>query len=63
MLFLENNNYLSDNQYGYRKKKSTIDAAFKFVNDLYSNNNLKLITSTIFIDYKKAFDSISNEFK
>ena len=43
------------------KKKSTIDAAFKFVNALYSNENKKLITSAIFIDYKKAFDSISHE--
>ena len=34
MLFIENNNYLSDNKYGFRKNKSTIDAAFKFVNDL-----------------------------
>ena len=57
MNYLENNKYMSDNQFGFRKNKSTIDAAFKFVNDLYSNDNKKLITSAIFIDYKKAFDS------
>ena len=61
MSFLEQNNYISDNQFGFRKKKSTIDAAFKFVNALYSNDNKKLITSAVFIDYKKAFDSISHE--
>ena len=44
----------------FGKNRSTIDAAFKFVNDLYSNDNQKLITSAIFIDYKKAFDSISH---
>ena len=60
MLFLENNKYLNDSQYGFRKNKSTIDA-FKFVNDLYINDNSKLITSAIFIDYKKAFDAISHE--
>ena len=59
--FLENNRYMNNNQYGFRKNKSTIDAAFKFVNDLYSNDNNKLITSAVFIDYKKAFDSISHE--
>ena len=34
MLFLENNKCLNDSQYGFLKNKSTIDAAFKFVNDL-----------------------------
>ena len=61
MNFLENNKYMNDNQYGFRKNKSTTDAAFRFVNDLYSNENQKLLSSAIFIDYKKAFDSISHE--
>ena len=61
MDFLENNKYLNDNQFGFRKNKSTIGAAFKFVNDISSNNNKKTITSAIFIDYKKAFDSISHD--
>ena len=61
MNFLENNKYITDNQFGFRKNKSTIDASSKFVNALYSNENKKLITSAIFIDYKKAFDSISHE--
>ena len=61
MRFFENNNFMHENQFGFRKNKSTIDAAFKFVNDIYNNENKKLITSAIFIDYKKAFDSISHE--
>ena len=61
MNFLENNQYMNDNQFGFRKNKSTIDAALKFVNDIYINDNQKLVTSTIFIDYKKAFDSISHK--
>ena len=59
--FLENNNRLSPKQYGFRKGKSTIDASFMFVYNIYSNENVKQITSAIFIDYKKAFDSISQQ--
>ena len=40
--FLENNKYINDNQYGLRKNRSTTDAAFKLVNDLYSNENKNL---------------------
>ena len=61
MNHLENNRFLDDNQNGFRKNRSRIDAALKFVHDLYSNDNSKLITSAIFMDYKKAFDSISHE--
>ena len=61
MNFLENNKYINDNQYGFRKNKSTTDAALKLVNDLYSYENTKLITSAIFVDYKKAFYSISHK--
>ena len=42
MDFLENNTYLNDNQFGFCKNKPTIGAAFKFVNDISSNNNEKL---------------------
>ena len=52
---------MNDNQYGFHKNKSTTDTAFRFVNDLYSNENKKLLSSAIFIDYKKAFNSISHE--
>ena len=51
---------MNDNQFGFRKNKSTIDAALKCVNDIYINDNLKLVTSAIFIDYKKASGSISH---
>ena len=51
MKYLEDNKYLSDNQFGFRKHKSTSDAAFTFVNDTYSNNNRQLVSSAKFIDY------------
>ena len=44
----------------FAKSRSTTDATFKFVNDIYTYENIKRVTSAIFSDYKKAFDSISH---
>ena len=55
-VWAESNNKFDKNQYGFRDKKSTIDAMFILQNvvDLYLEKNSALFVS--FIDLKKAFD-------
>ena len=57
----ESNNKFDKNQYGFRDKKSTIDAMFILQNvvDLYLSRNDALFVS--FIDLKKAFDCTNHK--
>lgn len=56
--YLEDNNLLSECQYGFRKSKNTSDALFamnKYISECINGNEKAL---TVFIDLAKAFDSI-----
>ena len=61
MTFLEKNNVLSDNQFGFREKRGTEEAIYQLTNRLCTtlDNNKK--TLAIFLDLKKAFDTVSHE--
>ena len=57
-IFLEKMKILNNNQFGFRSGMSTFDALNTFTSDLYTSlNNNKSILS-IFIDFRKAFDTI-----
>ena len=56
--FLDNNNVLFKAQYGFREKHSTQQAILDTVNIIQNNMDLKLFTCGIFIDLKKAFDTV-----
>ena len=58
--FLNYNNLLSANQFGFLKNKSTEDAVLKIVEHLYDTLNKKMSAINIFVDYKKAFDTIDH---
>lgn len=58
--YLESINYLSNNQFGFRTKRSTLAATIDLVTNLRSNIDNKQIGLGIFIDLKKAFDTISH---
>lgn len=59
--FIEESQYLSHFQFGFRTKKNTQDAILRVVNNIYEklDKNKKILT--IFIDLQKAFDSVSHE--
>lgn len=59
--FIESNNILFINQFGFRKYHNTIDALTKTHDYIINENRLNKKTIGIFIDLKKAFDSIDNE--
>ena len=58
---LETNNLLTKFQNGFRKKHGTSDTVFKFLVSITNNLNSKLPTLSLFIDFKKAFDTISHD--
>jgi len=59
--FLEQHNLIYSQQYGFRQGKSTEDAVFQLVSDLQSNFKLKKKSLGVFLDLKKAFDTVSHK--
>ena len=58
--YIEKNNILSKNQYGFRKGLSMSLAIFNVLKILYENWNDKLYSGCVFIDFSRAFDSIDH---
>ena len=59
-MFLDQNDILFRSQYGFREKYSTQHAILDIVNTVQSNMDKKLYTCGIFIDLKKAFDTVNH---
>ena len=60
-LFVEKNALLSDNQYGFRANRSPSMALIELTEEIISNTNNKLYTVGVFVDLKKAFDTIDHK--
>jgi hypothetical protein len=58
--FLETNNLLTDTQHGFRADRSTATALSNFSSGVNGCLNEQNIVMTIFIDYKKAFDTLDH---
>ena len=58
--FVEKNNITSNSQYGFRSTRSTSLALLDFMEKLGSAIDSKRITLGVFIDLKKAFDTIDH---
>ena len=59
--FIEQKNLLTPSQYGFRKAHSTQHAILDIVNAIQTNMNNCLFSCGIFIDLKKAFDTVDHE--
>uniref|UniRef100_A0A3Q3KL62 Reverse transcriptase domain-containing protein n=1 Tax=Monopterus albus TaxID=43700 RepID=A0A3Q3KL62_MONAL len=59
--FIDKHNILSDCQYGFRSKRSTSLAITDLMEDITSAMDEKKYTMGIFIDLKKAFDTVNHE--
>ena len=57
--WLNSNKLLTEVQHGFRKNKSTVSAIAKFLNDIYTIINQRRNPYIIFLDFKKAFDTVS----
>ena len=59
-LLIEKNQNLSQSQYGFRKNHSTQHAILDIVNTIQSNMDAGLFSCGVFIDLKKAFDTVDH---
>ena len=58
--FLDCSNILSPNQFGFRPGISTSDALLKFMEFQYEALNMKRYSCNIFVDFRKAFDTVNH---
>ena len=60
MAYLEINGILCDSQYGFREKHSTEHALIDIVNQVQSHFDKGMLSCGVFIDLKKAFDTMDH---
>ena len=53
--------FFSDSQYGFRKQHSTQHAILDIINGIWDNMDQKMYSCGIFIDLKKAFDTVNHD--
>jgi len=58
--YLNNNNTLNGQQFGFRKRLATEDAIFKLTHAILNALNSKTMVGCIFFDLAKAFDSVNH---
>lgn len=58
--YLNNNNILNAQQFGFRRRLSTDDAIFKLTHEILNALNSKAMVGSIFFDLAKAFDSVNH---
>ena len=59
--FLEEKNYFDENQFGFRKNKSTTGALTTILDDIISQLNNSKYSLVAYLDFQKAFDTINHE--
>ena len=59
--YLEDNNLLVDEQNGFRKLRSCLDHLYVITTTIQNRRKQKLPTYACFVDFSKAFDTISHE--
>ena len=57
----ESKNIITDEQNGFRKKRSTTDHISSLTSIIYIRKKLKMSTFCAFIDYRKAYDTINRD--
>ena len=58
--FINKNGILNSNQYAYQKGISTTDAIINLTEEIYKNLNNKLYCTALFIDLRKAYDTVNH---
>ncbi len=58
--FIEKQHLLSDQQYGFRANRSTTMAVMELIDNISTNTENKEYTVGLFIDLKKAFDTLDH---
>lgn len=58
--FLNSINFFYKNQYGFRRKSNTLAATIDFVTKIKNKLDQKQVALGVFVDLKKAFDTVSH---
>ena len=58
--YMEKNRYICKNQHGFRKGKGTDTAVMELVRELFSNINSNNVSSVLFLDYSRAFNTVNH---
>ena len=61
LFFLEKHNLFSNNQYGFRPKRSTTQAMLDNLQFIYNNLDSNHVVLSFFLDFSKAFDCIDHK--
>ena len=61
VIFLDKYNIICDSQFGFRKKSSTLNAIVNLETMISISINSNKICTAIFIDFKKAFDTVDHD--
>ena len=59
--FIDKHNIISDSQYGFRPNRSTSTALLELVEEIVTANDRNKYTVGVFIDLRKAFDTIDHD--
>ena len=59
--FIDNNDIINPTQYGFRENMSTSYALTELINEITSSLKNKMYSIGVFIDLKKAFDTVDHE--
>ena len=62
--FIEKHNIISSNQYGFKKKSKTLHAIYSLTNNITNSidnhDKIDIYIVAVFVDIKKAFDTIDH---
>ena len=59
--FLNENSLLSKHQFGFRPKSSTLTALIQMCDEFYQNLDNGKLNGVVFLDIRKAFDSVDHK--
>ena len=58
---MEKNCYVCNNQHGFRKGRGTDTAVMELVRELFAQINNNAVSSILFLDYSRAFNTVDHE--
>jgi len=59
--FINNNDILCCNQFGFRKNCNTSDAIVEFLDSIYQTLDSRYVSVAVFLDFSKAFDTVRHD--